>query len=74
MKHRGRDEETRVRGAEKAAQRGKVTIRERRQSIQKRRMYVREKNCLRSSITLRSNSYLVRAEATLLCNRIHFSV
>lgn len=46
MKHGGRDEETRVRGAEKAAQRGKVTIRERRQSIQKRRMYVREKTVL----------------------------
>lgn len=30
-KHGGRDEETRGRGAEKEAQRGKVTIRERRQ-------------------------------------------
>lgn len=46
MKHRGRDEETRVRGAEKAAQRSKVTIRERRQSKQKRRTYVREKTVL----------------------------
>lgn len=70
MKHRSRDEVTMVRGAEKAAQRGKVTIRARRQSIQKTRIYVREKNSLRSSINLKSKSCL----ATLLCNRIHFSV
>lgn len=62
-----------MRGAEKAAQRGKVTVRESRQSIQRRRMYARRKT-LRSGITLRSKSYLVMAEATLLCNRIHFSV
>lgn len=63
----------RVRGAEKEAQIGKVTIRERWQNIQKRIMYVGKKP-LRSSITLRRKSYLVRAEATQLCNRIRFSV
>ena len=67
MKHRGREEEVRVgvRGAEKEAQRDKMTVKERRQSIQKRRTYKRE------NISLRSNSSLVRAGATLLCNRIY---
>jgi len=54
-----------VREAEKEAQRDKMTVKERRQSIQKRRMYITR------NISLRSNSSLVSTAATSLRNRIY---
>lgn len=55
----------RVRGAEKETQREKKKVKERRQSIQKRRTHIRK------NISLGSNSSLERAGATLLGNRMY---